>query len=209
MKIKIEKVSKSIRNSEVLSDISLEFESGNIYGLRGKNGAGKTMLLRMLCGLIFPSSGRVLIDKMELGKDISFPESVGVLIENPGFIGNYSGFKNLSSLASIKNVVSRESIMEFMTYFDFNPHDKKKMKHYSLGMKQKIGIISALMEMPQLILLDEPLNGLDEESSEKVLNLLSERKKADALIVIASHDKEELDFLADEIIEMRDGKIIF
>lgn len=208
MKIKIEKVSKSIRNSEVLSDISLEFESGNIYGLRGKNGAGKTMLLRMLCGLIFPSSGSVLIDKMELGKDISFPESVGVLIENPGFIGNYSGFKNLSSLASIKNVVSHESIMELMTYLDLDPHDKKKMKHYSLGMKQKIGIISALMEMPQLILLDEPLNGLDEESSKKVLNLLSERK-ADALIVIASHDKEELDFLADEIIEMRDGKIIF
>jgi len=207
MKIKIENVSKSIKNTPVLSKVSLDLESGKIYGLRGKNGAGKTMLLRMMCGLIFPSSGRVLIDSLELGKDISFPNSVGVLIENPGFISNYSGLKNLINLASIKNEIDEQAIIDLMKYFDLDPYDKKKMKNYSLGMKQKIGIISALMENPRLILLDEPINALDEETSKKVLDLLNERKNNGALIVIASHDREELDFLADEIIEMKDGKI--
>ena len=207
MKIKIENVSKSIKNTPVLSKVSLDLESGKIYGLRGKNGAGKTMLLRMMCGLIFPSSGRALIDSLELGKDISFPNSVGVLIENPGFISNYSGLKNLINLASIKNEIDEQTIIDLMKYFDLDPYDKKKMKNYSLGMKQKIGIISALMENPRLILLDEPINALDEETSKKVLDLLNERKNNGALIVIASHDREELDFLADEIIEMKDGKI--
>jgi len=141
MKIKIENVSKSIKNTPVLSKVSLDLESGKIYGLRGKNGAGKTMLLRMMCGLIFPSSGRVLIDSLELGKDISFPNSVGVLIENPGFISNYSGLKNLINLASIKNEIDEQTIIDLMKYFDLDPYDKKKMKNYSLGMKQKIGII--------------------------------------------------------------------
>ncbi|MGM0125322.1 ABC-2 type transport system ATP-binding protein [Enterococcus sp. AZ194] len=208
MEISVEEVSKVIKQTPILTNISLSFESGRIYGLRGKNGAGKTMLLRLLCGLIFPTNGRIMIDKKELGKDFSFPESVGILIENPGFIQSYSGFKNLKNLASIKNEIEDQVIMDLMTYFDLDWRDKKKVKHYSLGMKQKIGIISALMESPKLILLDEPINALDEESSKKVLDLLTLRKNEGALIIVASHDKEELDFLSDEIIEMKAGKII-
>lgn len=208
MTIIIENVSKDIKKLPIITNVSLRLESGKIYGLRGKNGAGKTMLLRLICGLVLPTSGKITIDNKELGKDISFPDSVGVLIENPGLITNYSGIKNLTTLASIKNEINQDTIVDLMNYFDLEPSNSKKVKHYSLGMKQKIGIISAVMENPKIILLDEPLNGLDEESNRKVLDLLTMRKEQGALIIVASHDKEELDFLADEIIEMKDGKVL-
>jgi len=208
MKIRIENASKSIKGKMVLRNISLELSSGRIYGLQGKNGSGKTMLLRLLCGLILPTMGKVIIDGAELGGDASFPKSVGVLIENPGFIGNYTGFKNLKILASINNAISDQEIISLMRYLDLNPYDGKKVRAYSLGMKQKLGITSALMENPKLILLDEPINALDEASSEKVLRALKERKKAGALIVISSHNKEELDYLSDSVIEIRDGSIV-
>jgi ABC-2 type transport system ATP-binding protein len=208
VEIRIENVSKNIKGATVLDNISLKLMSGSIYGLRGKNGAGKTMLLRLLCGLILPTTGKVFINDAELGSDISFPESVGILIENPGFINSYSGFKNLKILASINSRIPDQTIIEMMRHFDLDPADKKKVRAYSLGMKQKLGITSALMENPELILLDEPINALDEASSEKVLRLLTNRKKEGALIVVASHDREELDFLSDTIFEMENGRII-
>jgi ABC-2 type transport system ATP-binding protein len=166
------------------------------------------MLLRLLCGLILPTSGRVIIDGAELGEDFSFPKSVGVLIENPGFINSYSGFKNLRVLASINNSVSDQVIIDMMRYLDLDPFDKKKVRAYSLGMKQKLAIASALMENPELILLDEPINALDEASSGKVLKALTLKKEEGALIVVASHDREELDYLSDTVIEMKDGVIV-
>ena len=208
MKIEIKDVSKTIKGTMVLRNISLSLESGMIYGLQGKNGAGKTMLLRMLCGLILPSTGEVWFDNKKLGEDISFPDSVGVLIENPGFVANYSGLKNLKNLASINDTIDEDTIKQLMYYFNLHPEDKKKVKNYSLGMKQKIGLISALMENPKLILLDEPLNALDEESANKLLQILKERKEQGVLIVVASHDKEELSFLADHMITMKDGRVI-
>lgn len=208
MKIIIDDVSKNIKKLPIITNVSLHLESGKIYGLRGKNGAGKTMLLRLICGLVLPTSGKITIDNLELGKDLSFPDSLGILIENPGLITNYSGIKNLMTLASIKDEIDQHTIIDLMNYFDLDPNDNKKVKNYSLGMKQKIGIISAVMENPKIILLDEPLNGLDEESTQKVLDLLTNRKEKGALIIVASHDKEELDFLADEIIEMKAGKVL-
>ncbi len=207
MGISVENATKIIKGKTILDSISLELSSGRIYGLRGKNGSGKTMLLRLLCGLILPTTGNVCIDGLTLGKDMSFPKSVGALIENPGFINGYSGARNLEILASISGRASVQDIHDIMRYFDLDPASKKRFKEYSLGMKQKLGIAAALMERPRLILLDEPINALDEASSEKVLSILRERKDEGALIVVASHDRDELDFLADTIVEMRDGRI--
>ena len=208
MYIKIPDVNKTIKKAPILRDINLEFTGGKVYGLRGKNGSGKTMLMRAICGLITPDSGIIDINGKILGKDISFPESIGVLIENPAFIGNYTGFKNLKVLASIQNRIGDEQIRKALEDIGLDPDDKRTYRKYSLGMKQKLGIAAAVMENPDIIILDEPINALDEVSVEKVHDILDEQKKRDAVIIIACHDKEELDQLSDEIIEISDGRII-
>ena len=205
---KITDVNKTIKKAPILRDINLEFTGGKVYGLRGKNGSGKTMLMRAICGLITPDSGIIDIDGKILGKDISFPESIGVLIENPAFIGNYTGFKNLKVLASIQNRIGDEQIRKALEDIGLDPDDKRTYRKYSLGMKQKLGIAAAVMENPDIIILDEPINALDEVSVEKVHDILEEQKKRGAVIIIACHDKEELDQLSDEIIEISDGRII-
>lgn len=208
MYIKIIDVNKTIKKAPILRDINLEFTGGKVYGLRGKNGSGKTMLMRAICGLITPDSGIIDIDGKILGKDISFPESIGVLIENPSFIGNYTGFKNLKVLASIQNRIGDEQIRKALEDIGLDPDDKRTYRKYSLGMKQKLGIAAAVMENPDIIILDEPINALDDVSVEKVHDILEEQKKRGAVIIIACHDKEELDQLSDEIIEISDGRII-
>ena len=208
MYIKITDVNKTIKKAPILRDINLEFTGGKVYGLRGKNGSGKTMLMRAICGLITPDSGIIDINGKILGKDISFPESIGVLIENPAFIGNYTGFKNLKVLASIQNRIGDEQIRKSLEDIGLDPDDKRTYRKYSLGMKQKLGIAAAVMENPDIIILDEPINALDDVSVEKVHDILEEQKKRGAVIIIACHDKEELDQLSDEIIEISDGRII-
>ena len=208
MYIKITDVNKTIKKAPILRDINLEFTGGKVYGLRGKNGSGKTMLMCAICGLITPDSGIIDIDGKILGKDISFPESIGVLIENPSFIGNYTGLKNLKVLASIQNRAGDEQIRKALKDIGLDPDDKRTYRKYSLGMKQKLGIAAAVMENPDIIILDEPINALDDVSVEKVHDILEEQKKRGAVIIIACHDKEELDQLSDEIIEISDGRII-
>ena len=208
MYIKITDVNKTIKKAPILRDINLELTGGKVYGLRGKNGSGKTMLMRAICGLITPDSGIIDINGKILGKDISFPESIGVLIENPAFIGNYTGFKNLKVLASIQNRIGDEQIRKALEDIGLDPDDKRTYRKYSLGMKQKLGIAAAVMENPDIIILDEPINALDDVSVEKVHDILEEQKKRGAVIIIACHDKEELDQLSDEIIEISDGRII-
>ena len=208
MYIKITDVNKTIKKAPILRDINLEFTGGKVYGLRGKNGSGKTMLMRAICGLITPDSGIIDINGKILGKDISFPESIGVLIENPAFIGNYTGFKNLKVLASIQNRIGDEQIRKALEDIGLDLDDKRTYRKYSLGMKQKLGIAAAVMENPDIIILDEPINALDDVSVEKVHDILEEQKKRGAVIIIACHDKEELDQLSDEIIEISDGRII-
>lgn len=208
MNIIMKNVTKKIKKAPILVDVSLEFEGGKVYGLKGKNGSGKTMLMRAICGLITPNSGTITINGEVLGKDISFPRSIGVLIENPSFISNYTGFKNLKVLASIQNKISDEEIKEAIVKVGLDPEDKRTYKKYSLGMKQKLGIAASFMENPDIIILDEPINALDEAGAKQVHEILDEQKKRGAIIIIACHDKEELEMLSDEIIEIYEGKIV-
>lgn len=208
MEIKVKNLSKKLSNNIVLDDINIDLCSGKIYGFVGKNGSGKTMLMRAICGLILPTSGCVEIDGKVIGKDISFPESVGALIENPGFISSYSGFKNLKTLAQIKNEISDDDIISILEQVGLDPYNKKSFRKYSLGMKQKLGIACAMMENPKLLILDEPFNGLDEESVDKVRQLIMERRGKDSLTIISCHDSDEIDKICDEIITIKLGKIV-
>ena len=207
MSIEVNKLTKKIGSATVLSDVSVKMENGKIYGLKGKNGSGKTMLMRAISGLISPTEGEVIIDGKVLGKDMSFPQSIGVLIENPAFLPTYSGFDNLKMIASIKNIISDDEIKSVITRVGLNPEDKKKYKKYSLGMKQKLGIACAIMEKPDIIILDEPVNAVDEEGLRIIREVLDELKKEGKIIILACHDKEELFFLSDEIIEIENGVI--
>lgn len=208
MEIKVKNLSKKLSNNIVLDDINIDLCSGKIYGFVGKNGSGKTMLMRAICGLILPTSGCVEIDGKVIGKDISFPKSVGALIENPGFISSYSGFKNLKTLAQIKNEISDNDIISILEQVGLDPYNKKSFRKYSLGMKQKLGIAGAMMENPKLLILDEPFNGLDEESVDKVRQLIMERRGKDSLTIISCHDSDEIDKICDEIITIKLGKIV-
>lgn len=207
MYLQVKDYTKRIGNETVLDSVSLEMEKGKIYGLRGKNGSGKTMLLRAVCGLIRPDSGEVTVDGKVIGKDISFPESIGALIENPGFIPNYSGYQNLKLLADIRGKVGDSQIREALERTGLDPDDRKKFKKYSLGMKQKLGIAAAIMEDPELIILDEPTNALDEESVRKIRSLLKEYRERGRLVIVASHDAQELEAVADKIFIMEGGRL--
>lgn len=207
MYIELKNVSKKIKGIDILDDVSLRMESGKIYGFRGKNGSGKTMLMRAIAGLI-KVTGTVDIDGKILGKDEMFPPSIGILIENPSFVAEYTGLKNLEMLACIKNKIEIEDIRHAMEQVGLDPDDKRTYKKYSLGMKQKLGIAAAFMEKPDIIILDEPINALDEAGAKQVRKILEEQKKRGALIIIACHDKEELEMLSDEIIEIYEGRIV-
>ena len=197
MEIKINQLTKQIKGVTVLEDITLTMQGGKIYGLKGPNGCGKTMLMRAISGLIMPSSGSVEIDGQELG----------LLIEYPSFVNGYTGLKNLQMIASIQNKITEEQVREAIQRVGLNPDDKRTFKKYSLGMKQKLGIACAIMENPELIILDEPVNALDEAGISMVRDILHDYRKKGALIIIACHDKEELEFLSDEIYSISEGKI--
>ena len=208
MVIKMENCAKKLGGNYVLSDIDLTFESGHIYGIVGLNGSGKTMLLRMLAGLIKPTSGKVWIDGKQLHKDMSFPENMGIIIEKPEMLNHLSGLENLKLLSEIKGIISQDKIISYMEMFGLDPQDKKPMKKYSLGMKQKIGIIQAIMEDPQLLVLDEPFNALDETTVNMVRDILLKYKEEGKLIIITSHHRDDIEALCDEIVHIKDGKIV-
>ena len=198
---------KTLKRHKVLDDISVSMESGKIYGLYGRNGSGKTMLLRAIAGLIFPDSGKIMINGKELHKEIRFPESMGLLIENMELLPQYTGFENLKILAKIKKIASEEDIIHTLESVGLDPTDKRKVRTYSLGMKQKLAIAQAVFENPDLILLDEPTNALDEEGIQRVRELFIQRKTAGATIVIASHNREDLTILTDQVWKMENGKL--
>ena len=205
--VRLEDYCKSFKSAEVLKNINLTLESGKVIGLKGKNGSGKTMLMRAISGLILPTSGKVYINDKELGRHISFSPSIGILIENPSFISNYTGFKNLKILASIQNRISDDEIRDAIRKVGLDPDDKRTFKKYSLGMKQRLGIAAAIMERPDIVILDEPINALDEAGAGLIKGLLDELKANGSLIIIACHDTEELNYLSDEIYEIYDGEI--
>ena len=206
--IKIEDLSKQIKGALILDKVSITLASGKIYGLRGKNGSGKTMLMRAMAGLLIPDSGSVNKKEKTLHKDISFPESIGILIENPSFLPQYTGFKNLKLLAGQTGGISDEDIKTALDRVGLDPEDKRTYRKYSLGMKQKLGIANAIMGEPDIIILDEPINALEEESGKKIKKVLLEIRDKDKLIIIACHDREELEYLSDIIYEIKDGSIV-
>lgn len=207
MKIEIKDYTKVIRGNTVLDGINLTLESGVIYGLKGINGSGKTMLMRAICGLILPTRGNVVIDGKILGKDISFPENTGVLIENPSFLPNLTGFRNLKILADLQGNISEEQIRGVLSTVGLDPDDRRKFRKYSLGMKQKLGIAAAILGNPELIIVDEPLNALDADGVEMVHTVLAQAKARNALVILACHDAEELTALSDQIITIEHGRV--
>ena len=205
--IQIVNYTKEIKGRVVLDNVTLSFHPGRIYGLKGVNGSGKTMLLRAVCGLIYPTHGYVEIDGERLGKDISFPRSISALIESPAFLDNFTGYKNLEMIASLKEVATKEDIENALREVGLDPHDTRTYRKYSLGMKQKLGLACCFMENPDIILLDEPFNALDEESVEKVKKIILKHKERGALIVLACHDGESLSSLSDEIYNIVEGRV--
>lgn len=197
--IYIEHLTKEINDKKILNDITLTFEEGKIYGIIGQNGCGKTMLLRAICGLITPSSGTIQKDHHT---------TFGAIIETPGFMFEHSAIFNLKYLASLNNIIGEKEITELLKKFKLYEVRHKPVKKYSLGMQQKLGIIQAIMEKPDVIILDEPFNALDESSITLVKNQLIEMKNTGVIIIIASHDKDIIDEISDTIISMCEGQII-
>lgn len=208
MIITLDKAVKTIHGAQVLKSVSLELVSGRVYGLMGPNGSGKTMLMRLACGLILPSSGSVEIDGKRLGRDMDFPESVGLLIESPAFLPSYTGYKNLELLASIKGRVSAEDLRNALRDVGLEPADKRKYRKYSLGMKQRLGLAAAIMEKPDLLILDEPTNALDREGVKLVPELVKREKKRGALVLLTCHDSALLREMSDTIILIEEGRAV-
>ena len=207
MKIEIRNYSKIIKKKTILNNINLTLNSGMIYGLRGINGSGKTMLIRAICGLIYPTSGEIAIDGEIIGRDISFPRSIGVLIESPAFLPNYTAFDNLKQIASIKNEIEDYEISKIIRDVGLVPDDKRTFRKFSLGMKQKLGIAAALMESPDILILDEPFNALDDVSVERTKKLILREKERGAIVILACHDVSVLKSLSDRIIYIEEGRI--
>lgn len=208
MNIKISHVSKTIKNNPVIKDISMELQSGAVYGFKGINGSGKTMLMRLISGLIRPTQGEISMNGKILGKDISFPNSIGVFLENPAFLDAYSGFNNLKLLASIKSVASDEDIRNTLLRVGLDPDSNKKYKKYSLGMKQRLGIAAAIMENPEIVILDEPTNSLDEDGVDLVKHIVRNEKERGALVIVSCHDEGILKGMSDEVFLLEQGRLI-
>ena len=197
-------LSKTIKGVDVLKDINVRLESGNIYGVVGRNGSGKTMFLRALAGLIVPTTGEIHIDDLILHKNMDFPHNMGLLIEKPSFLNYLTGFENLKLLADINKIASVETIKRFMTEYGMDPESPKKVKEYSLGMKQKLGIIQTIMEDPVLLVLDEPTSALDETTINIFRNYLNTHKD-NKIIVMTSHNKDDINTICTHVFTMTDG----
>lgn len=208
MNISIEHVTKKIKDATVLKDICLEMKGGTVYGLQGKNGSGKTMLMRAISGTgSVPTSGRIVINGEQLHKNISIPRSIGLLLENPSLLPEYDASQNLKLLAKMQGGVPEEEIRQLIRDVGLEDAGHKKVEKYSLGMKQRLGIAAAILGSPDIILLDEPINAIDGEGVEEIRSLILSLKNEKRIIIVACHDKEEMNLLADEIVHLRDGRI--
>lgn len=203
--IEIKDVSKSFKGVQVLKEINLSIEEGTICGLIGLNGSGKTVLMKIMCGFLLPDTGEVYIRRRKIGKDCDFPENVGVIIETPGFSQFISGFKNLKNLASIQKKITDEDIRNVMKIVGLDPNSKKWVSKYSLGMRQRLGIAQAIMENQDILILDEPMNGLDKEGMVDVRNLLLDLREQGKTILLASHNMQDIEILCDRVFEIEHG----
>lgn len=207
MSIIFENVTKTIRRKTVLQGVTLSMEAGRVTGLRGINGSGKTMLLRLLAGLIHPTEGRITIDGKTLGTDMEFPPSMGLLIENPAFLGQYTGAENLEMLASLHQNVTKEDVRALLEKVGLAADGDTKYRKYSLGMKQRLGIAGAILGEPELLLLDEPTNALDTKGVELLRSIIQEERQRGAAIVVACHDAAFLESVSDEIYCLENGQL--
>ena len=203
----IDHVSLQIKKAKLLQDINLKLQSGMVYGLRGRNGSGKTVLMKCICGFMQPTEGTISVDGKVIHKDMDFLPSAGIIIEEPGFFPNYSGFKNLKILAGIQNCITDIKILEAMEMVGLDPSMKKPVGKYSLGMRQRLGIAQAMMEDPDVLILDEPTNGLDEDGVEWFRQFILEQKERGKLILLASHSREDVEMLSDEVLYMEKGHL--
>lgn len=203
--LQMEHVSKELRGRKVLSDICLEFFSGRVYGIEGTNGSGKTMLMRVAAGLIYPTQGSVAINGKRLTAGGIYPARIGALIENPAFLAGYTGLGNLKLLASLGPKSEEAQLKGCLAEMGLDPEDKRKYKKYSLGMKQRLGIAAAAMGQPDILILDEPVNALDEEGVNLARSLIQKEKRRGALVILSCHDREFLENISDELYIMREG----
>lgn len=203
--IRLNNLTKSFGEELVLKGITHNFEKGKIHGIMGFNGSGKTVMFKCICGFLKPDSGSVIVDGKRIGKDVDFPDSIGVIIENPGFLLGLSGFENLKRLAALKGLISNDDIKAAIRRVGLDPMSKKKVGQYSLGMRERLGIAQAIMEDPDLLILDEPFNGLDKKGAAEVCELLKELKERKKTILIAAHNMQEIEWLCDSICEMDAG----
>ncbi|MCI8771990.1 MAG: ATP-binding cassette domain-containing protein [Lachnospiraceae bacterium] len=205
--IKLEGVSKAFKKATVVQEVTAEFREGEITGIVGRNGSGKTVLFKMICGLLKPTAGTITVNGKRIGKDVDFPESIGVIIETPGFLPFQSGYRNLMELAGINHRISKNEVKQAMENVGLDPDSRKPVSKYSLGMRQRLGIAQAIMENPDVLVLDEPMNGLDESGVEEMRKLFLKLKEADKTLLIASHNREDIEVLCDKVYRM-DGGIL-
>lgn len=208
MEIVVKDLTKIIQGNTIIDNINVTFNSGHVYGLSGYNGCGKTMLMRLIAGLIIPTKGTITFDGKLLGKQLDFPPSMGILIENPAFLEGRSGFDNLKLLASIRGKIDANTVKDNIKKVGLDPDNKKKYRKYSLGMKQRLGIAAAIMEQPDVVILDEPTNALDADGVEIAKKLILNERERGAIIIMTCHDKEILESVCDVIYTIEHGKII-
>lgn len=208
MVIDIKNVSLKLKENKILECVSLQCDDGEICGIIGRNGSGKTMLMKCICGFVRPTSGEILVLGQRVGKDVDFISDAGIIIETPGFIPYYSGIKNLRLLASIQNKIKESEIERAMKMVGLNPDMKRIVKKYSLGMRQRLGLAQAIMENPKVLILDEPFNGLDKEGVVDMRKYLLKLKNEGKTILISSHSSEDIELLCDKVYEMEHGKLV-
>ncbi|MDO5422342.1 MAG: ATP-binding cassette domain-containing protein [Eubacteriales bacterium] len=203
--IELHQVRKCFGGEEVLKKLDFQVERGKVYGIAGNNGSGKTVLMKCICGFLPVTEGEVLVGGKSIGREVDFPESLGVIIETPGFLANLSGRRNLEILADLRKKLTREDITAVLLRVGLNPDLKKPVSKYSLGMRQRLGIAQAIMEDPELLILDEPFNGLDKHGVAEIRNLLLAEKEKGKTILLASHNSEDIRILCDRVFEMDAG----
>lgn len=203
--IEVQNVVKRFRDQVVLKNVSISFEKGKIHGIVGRNGSGKTVLFKCICGLMHPEEGVILVNGKRVGRDVDMPEDIGAIIEAPGFLPNYSGYKNLRFLANIRWKIGKEEILNVLKTVGLDPESRKHVGKYSLGMRQRLGIAQAIMEDPEILILDEPMNGLDNAGVQDIRALLLELKAQGKTILLASHNHEDIAALCDTVHEMDGG----
>lgn len=207
--VELEHVTKRFGQDQVLKEVNLKLQTGKVYGIVGNNGSGKTVLMKCICGFLPVTTGCVRVFGKRIGKDVDFPESLGVIIETPGFLTQLTGRKNLEILADLNRRISRADIRLVLKKVGLDPDLKRPVSKYSLGMRQRLGIAQAIMENPGLLILDEPFNGLDKHGVEEIRRLLLELKAEGKTILLASHNEEDIRILCDEVYEMDGGVLTF